>query len=136
MAPSIVKQHRTPGETTPEGFQHYGIAPLDPAVPYRHIQRQRHRSGRGIGMGSDGIDDAVQRQAQLSGSSYQDAFVRLVGNQPVDIGDRHPAGRQNFLDNPAQGIDGEFKHFTAAHGDVCGVLAGGVVAGGHPGRHP
>src|SRR6188768_2109130 len=47
-AASEVEQHGTPGEATADAFEQHGVAALDAAALDRHVQRQRHRRGRGV----------------------------------------------------------------------------------------
>ena len=48
------------------------------------VERQRHRTGRGIAVLVDGDDHAVHRHVEALGRRLDDAQVGLVRDQPVD----------------------------------------------------
>jgi hypothetical protein len=67
------------------------------AGAHGHVQRQRNGRGRRVAVFVDGDDHLVQRQLQLLGRAVHDADVRLVRDQPVDVG----LGAAGFLEHRA-----------------------------------
>src|SRR3546814_4758487 len=76
------------GETTAHGLKHDKIALFDPAVTNRHVQRQRDRGGRGIGVTIDCHHHFLTGKPKLFGGAFQNPHIGLVRNDPVDISRR------------------------------------------------
>ena len=58
-----------------------GLPPVSPGFG----QRQRHRGGGGVGVAVNRHHDPVLRQPQLAAHRVDDALIRLMRHQPVDV---------------------------------------------------
>ena len=82
-------------------------------------------------------DDAIETEAQPLGHRLDDSPVRLMRDQPREIGDRHIVALEDFLGHFGHADDGGLVHSRPILHDValyafylehqrCGELDGGV----------
>src|SRR3546814_16254437 len=85
LAASIADYRSPPGEATAHCLQDDEIVLLDPAVADGHVQRQRDRRRRCVGMLVDSDDDLFGRKPKLLGGGVEDALVGLVRHDQIDL---------------------------------------------------
>ncbi len=88
---------------------------LDAAVTDGGVERQRHGSGRGVALGLQRRDDLVRGQAELVRSCLDDADIRLMWHQPVEVGANQSIGGQCFVADIFQGPHRELEHRLSVH---------------------
>src|SRR6266498_911345 len=74
-----------PGEAAADALQQHALPDADLPGANELVERQGHRGGRSIAMMVDGDDQLLQRQPELARGRLEDAHVRLVRDQPVDV---------------------------------------------------
>ena len=72
------EQSGTPGKATAHAFNQHQLSGLNPAIAYRHVERERNRGGGGIAMLINGDDHFFHRQTKLFGGSLHDANIGLM----------------------------------------------------------
>src|SRR6185503_16510678 len=82
---SIAYEARAPREAPAESLEQQQVAAFDATVPDRGIESHRYRRGRGIAMLADGQDDSFHGKVEPLRGRADDADVRLVWDEPVDL---------------------------------------------------
>src|SRR5262245_31866258 len=82
------QEHGADGEARTHGRQEHQVPFLEPAAAHGVIQRKRNRGGRGIPEVLDVDDHLVGIDSQLLGGRLNDAAIRLVRDEQIDIGGR------------------------------------------------
>ncbi len=108
---------------------------LNATVTHRGIEGQRNRRCRRIGMIVHRNHDVFHWQIQLRCCGLDDAEIRLVRHQPVDILVAVTMAIESFSSNRSEGGNGAFENGVAIHADERGFGSHGAVAGGDAGRH-
>src|SRR5437763_63881 len=75
---SVFQEHGAPGEAATHALQQDRVAPAHAAIADRHIERERHRGGGGVGVPVHGDDTARFGQTELAAHMGDDAHVGLV----------------------------------------------------------
>src|SRR5947209_8566445 len=111
-------QGGSPCEATPHRFDHDEIALFDPAIGMGLCKRQRDRGSRGIAMAVDGDDDFLRCDTKLFGRRIDDAPVRLMRYEPIEIIGARAGRRKCIFDDIRHHSDGVAEHFGAMHAAV------------------
>jgi len=78
----------------------------------------------------------LHRHLQFARGCQNDARIRLVRYQPIDVRFLQVVGGEGFVNNSAKRVDGHFKDFVTAHFDEGITLSDLVVAIADTMRHP
>src|SRR5712691_5604499 len=117
-----------PGETAAQCLQQHEMAGPDAAVGNRLVKRQRDRGCRRVGMALDRDDGPVRRQPEPAPDRLDDARVRLMRHQPVDIGGAQTVCRQCLVDHLAQMLNRLAEYLAAFHPQEAGGAGRGWAA--------
>src|SRR5574343_1662663 len=125
------KQGSAPGKAAADAFDQHLLAALDAPVAHSFVERQRHRGCGSVAMTIDSHDDLVAINPQLLAGGFNDPDVRLVRNQPVDIGRRDARTLADFLGDIGQDAYGELENGLPVHAQewVAGHLAAADLTG-------
>src|SRR3989441_3339862 len=108
-------QRRAPRKAAAHALQQHPLPGADLPGADELVERERHRRGRSVAVMIDGDDELFRRQAELARGSLENAHVRLVGDQPVDVLDRHVRGGQRLARRGLQHLDRKLEHALAVH---------------------
>src|SRR5260221_867010 len=123
------------------------MAAPDGSLSDEFIQRQRHRRGGRVAVVVDRDHQFLQRHLELARRRLEDAHVGLVGNEPVDVVERHAGRGHGFARRLLQHAHGVLEHalpvhlqerraedaaarHVARHGQQAGLAAVGVQPAG------
>ena len=93
-----------------------------------HRERDRRRGGVAVLVDVD--DRLLARDAEAGRSGFDDAGVRLVGDEPVDVVGRQSGPGEGDAGGLHDGAHGAAEHLLALHLDVLQALLDRVGSGG------
>ena len=91
-------------------LEHDDVAPLDPAIRDRDVQRERNRGGGRVGVLIHRHHHLVGRKPEFARGRVENSGIRLMRNHPVDILGRQPGGLQRLAQHGC-----EIDHRVAEH---------------------
>src|SRR5215218_397811 len=112
---SIPERCRSPCKATTHRFKHNNVPALDSAVLHCGIERKRNRCRGSICMFVNGNDNLFGRKAELPRGSVQNAGIRLVRDDPVDLGGRKTRRFEHFVENFRKIDHGVAEHLASLH---------------------
>src|SRR6185503_14897572 len=90
-------------------------AAFDATVPDRGIESHRYRRGRGIAMLADGQDDSFHGKVEPLRGRADDADVRLVWDEPVDLALLEVVFLDDVVDEVLERLHGDLENLVAFH---------------------
>jgi hypothetical protein len=93
-------------------------AAFDPPVGHRIGERERDRRRRCIAVAIDRSDDFLGRDAKFVRRTVDDPLVRLVRDEPIDIGSRIAGGFEGVLDHVGDHRHGVPEYLPAFHAQM------------------
>ena len=112
-----------------EADDHHEIARLQPALCLQIAEGDRNRRARRVGALFQVHEEARLGNPHLVGGRLDDASVRLVRHDPLDVLQRDARLLDQPLDHLGQGLDGKGVDLLALHLDDGRGAPGHVVAG-------
>src|ERR1700694_4641167 len=115
LAPSAcgrgpLHDRRAPGHAAAKRGEHERVALPHPTLGYGVAQRDRYRGGRGITEAIDVNEDLRTIEPEALGDGFDDAGVRLVRNEEVDVLEPQPRRCERLLRSVGPRRNGELEH--------------------------
>ena len=92
-------QDRAPGKAATKGFHQNQLTLLDAPIANAHVECHRHRRGGGIAVVLHRQNDFFHRHVEAFGHRLNDANIRLMRHQPVELFFGDASLVQRFLGN-------------------------------------
>ena len=83
--------------------------------PHEFVERERDRCCGGVAVMVDGDHQPLARQAEPFRRGFEDAHVRLVRDQPVDVLELHVRRLDRLARRFLQHANGELEHRLPVH---------------------
>src|SRR5262249_47061255 len=122
------QQYGSDREPRADRREQYQIPLLEPSRAHGVVERERNRCRRRVAESIDVDDDLVLIDAELFGRRLDDAAVRLVRHEEVEVVRLEPVARENPLRDLLGLSDGELEDGLAVLLHVVKALVDRVVA--------
>jgi hypothetical protein len=109
-----------------ERGQEHGVAGLDEPGPGGLVERDRDRGGGGVPDPVDVDVDLGRVDLQTRGDGVDDAPVRLVGDEDVDVRGLEPFAREDLAGNVLDRSNGDLEGLVPLHADEVLVVPDGL----------